>query len=159
MGRPPKLTKFSVEYVLANSRSVTGAAAYAGVNRRSFQRAMQRFGIAFDAPSDRFAALLEPVAAKRTPTTEPEPVAIPNVQTVILASCGFDGATKSCGEDRGLQRRLNCQGSAGFSGRADESQPLNLASGRGYSVLEAAAPFSQVSTKRVILMSLYRKGS
>jgi len=77
MGRPAKLTKYSVENALAKTRSVTGAAAYAGVNRRSFQRAMQRFGIAFAAPSDRFAALLEPVAAKRTPTTAPEPVAIP----------------------------------------------------------------------------------
>jgi len=77
MGRPAKLTKYSVEYALAKTRAVTGAAAYAGVNRRSFQRAMQRFGLAFAAVSDRFTALLEPVAARPMPTTEPEPVAIP----------------------------------------------------------------------------------
>src|SRR5215469_7207232 len=74
MGRPAKITKYSVENALAKTRSVTGAAVYAGVNRRSFQRAMQRFGIAFAAPPGRFAALLEPVAA---PTIEPEPVVIP----------------------------------------------------------------------------------
>jgi len=38
---------------------------------------MHRFGLAFAAPSDRFAALLEPVAARPMPTTEPERVAIP----------------------------------------------------------------------------------
>ena len=71
MGRPPKLTKYSVEYALAKTRSVTGAAVYAGVNRRSFPRAMQRFGVAFAAASDCFTALLEPVAANLTQATEP----------------------------------------------------------------------------------------
>ena len=76
MGRPAKLTKYSVENALANSRSVTGAAAYAGVNRRSFQRAMQRFGVAFAADPERLTLLFEPVAAKPIPTTGPEPVEI-----------------------------------------------------------------------------------
>ena len=77
MGRPAKLTKYSIENALARAGSVTGAAAYAGVNRRSFQRGMQRFGVAFAAASDRFAVLFERVAAKPTPTTELERVAIP----------------------------------------------------------------------------------
>ena len=77
MGRPPKLTKFSVENALANSRSVTAAASYAGVNRRSLQRAMQRFGITFAAASDRVKALLEPAAVKPEQAADPEPVAIP----------------------------------------------------------------------------------
>jgi len=79
MGRPAKLTKYSVENALAKTGSVTAAADYAGVNRRSFQRAMRRFGVAFAAVSDHLATLLEPVAAQSTPDIRPELIEAPTV--------------------------------------------------------------------------------
>ena len=71
MARPVKLTKFSAENALARTGSVTGAAAYSGVSRRTFQRFMRAKGIFFVAAKDRFDALLEPVSSKPTPTAEP----------------------------------------------------------------------------------------
>ena len=82
MARPLKLTKFSVQNALAQSGSVTAAAVYSGVNRRSFQRAMQRFGIAFAAAPDRFKALLEPAEVKLEQVAEPEPAASPTPMPV-----------------------------------------------------------------------------
>ena len=99
MGRPAKLTKYSVEYALGKTRSVTGAAAYAGVNRRSFQRAMQRFGVAFAAASDCFTGPFNPVAAKPTQVTEPletptkpvEPKPVPERNILSLSAADFAG--------------------------------------------------------------------
>ena len=41
MGRPEKLTKHSIHNAIARNSTFTAAAAYAGVNRRTFQRAMK----------------------------------------------------------------------------------------------------------------------
>ena len=77
MARPPKLTRFSVENALARTRSVTAAAVYSGVGRRTFQRTMRRLGIVFGAGKDSFDALFEAnVAGVTKPAQATEAVAI-----------------------------------------------------------------------------------
>jgi hypothetical protein len=70
MARPVKLTKFSVENALARTGSVSRAAEYAGVGRRTFQRAMQRFGLGFGAVSDRFGSLYESASTHASETAQ-----------------------------------------------------------------------------------------
>ena len=71
MARPAKLTKFSAENALARTGSVTGAAAYSGVSRRTLQRFMRANGIVLVAAKDCFDTLLESVSSKPTQVTEP----------------------------------------------------------------------------------------
>jgi len=127
MARPAKLTKYSIENALANSRSVTGAAAYAGVNRRTFQRAMRRFGIFFAAASDRFTGLLEPVAA--TPTQGTDPVEIPTKPVEPKHRPDRDILKLSVNDFTGPYRGDAGRGS--FAARADE-QPARYHKLKGF---------------------------
>ena len=110
MARPPKLTRFSVENALARTRSVTAAAAYSGVGRRTFQRTMRRLGIVFGAGKDSFDALFEAnVAGVTKPGQATEAVAIaaktvesrgrPEKNALRLSAADF------CGSNLGEVRR------------------------------------------------------
>ena len=116
MARPAKLTKFSAENALARTGSVTGAAAYSGVSRRTFQRFMRANGIVFVAAKDRFDALLEPVSSKATEpletSTKPvEPKPMPERNIPKLSVNDFTG---HCFGDAG---RTSLAGTYGLLGR------------------------------------------
>ena len=116
MARPAKLTKFSAENALARTGSVTGAAAYSGVSRRTFQRFMRANGIVFVAAKDRFDALLEPVSSKTTEPletsvkpVEPKPMAERNIPKLSV-----NDFTGHCFGDAG---RTSFAGTYGLLGR------------------------------------------
>ena len=116
MARPVKLTKFSAEHALARTGSVTGAAAYSGVSRRTFQRFMRANGIVFVAAKDRFDALLEPVSSKATEPleastkpVEPKPMAERNIPKLSV-----NDFTGHCFGDAG---RTSLAGTYGLLGR------------------------------------------
>ena len=116
MARPVKLTKFSAEHALARTGSVTGAAAYSGVSRRTFQRFMRANGIVVVAAIDRFDALLEPVSSKATEPletstkpVEPKPMAERNIPKLSV-----NDFTGHCFGDAG---RTSFAGTYGLLGR------------------------------------------
>jgi hypothetical protein len=116
MARPVKLTKFSAENALARTGSVTGAAAYSGVSRRTFQRFMRANGIVLVAAKDRFDALLEPVSSQATEPletstkpVEPKPMAERNIPKLSV-----NDFTGHCFGDAG---RTSFAGTYGLLGR------------------------------------------
>jgi len=114
MARPVKLTKFSAEHALARTGSVTGAAAYSGVSRRTFQRFMRANGIVLVAAKDCFDTLLESVSSKPTQVTEPgeaKPMAERNILKLSVnefaGHCCGDAGRTSLGGTYGLLGRYH----------------------------------------------------
>src|SRR5215469_4446502 len=102
MARSLKLTKFSAENALAKAGSVTDAALYAGVNRRTLQRAMKRFGIRFVAVSEHSAASIQspptdvakPQQVSASVEPKPRNDAAPNRARLDPAAWGLAPRTK-----------------------------------------------------------------
>ena len=70
MGRKRKLTKRTLLNALLAARTVTGAAQQLGVDRRTVQRSLGRYGIRFDALLGGFTALSEPASTNDAPILE-----------------------------------------------------------------------------------------